>query len=140
MPELKLDARACQIVVSQTGRLLATFAILQGLNIIAGGPQRWAGQSFSVALMLPGAPPTWGVILTVLGAVGLIGSLRGRYRPVYFSMYGSAIWCVFFAAGFGLAAITTPTAATTGVWAYGTLAVLYVLIGVVYRESRKTRL
>lgn len=137
--DLKIDPRVGQFFVQTVCRLLATFAILQGLNITFGGRNRWAGDSFAVALMLPGAPPTWGVILTLLGVSALAGSLTGRYTPVIVGMYGASIWSGFFAITFGLSAVSNPLASTTGVWAYGTFAVLFILVAHAFKESRKSR-
>lgn len=139
MVEMKINPHIAQYTVVVTGRLLATFSLLQGLNIIVGGPDRWAGRSFAVALLLPGAPPTWGVILFLFGLISMYGSIRGRFTPVVVGSFGSAVWCAFFTLSMGITALSDRLAATTGVFTYGALAILFVLVGVAYKESRKQR-
>lgn len=136
--ELTLNPRLAQWIVQSIGRLLATFAILQGLNITFGGARRWGTDAFVIAMLVPGAPPTWGVVLLILGIIALVGSLKARFTPVVIGMLGGSVWCGFFALSFAISTLRNENAATTGVWAYGAFAVLFALIAVAYKESRKT--
>lgn len=135
--ELTLDARLAQWIVQGTMRLLATYAILQGGNIILGGVERWSADAFAVAKLLPGAPPSWGVLLFVCGVVALAGSLKGRHTPVVAGMLGCSVWSGFFALSFFIVMFQNPRASSTGVFAYGTFCILFALMAVAYRESRK---
>lgn len=138
-PELTINPRLAQFAVQLAGRVLSWFAILQGSFIIFGGLDRWSSPSFAAALLLPGSPPSWGIILVILGLSALVGSHMARLRPVIFGMFGGAAWCAFFAMAFGVTAMQNSLASTTGVWAYGLIGTLYGLIGLTYRQSRKLR-
>lgn len=136
-PELVLNPRIAQWTVQSAARLLATFAVVQGVAILIGGAIRWSAPAFRVALQLPGAPASWGLALLLSGALALAGSLlRGR-RTTVVGMYAIAVWCGFFALAF-LGAYGDPHASTTGVSAYGALMVLSILLASAYRASKTT--
>lgn len=135
--ELRLDARLAQWGVQAGARTLATFAAIQGLNILVSPRARWEGPSFSTALSMPGAPPSWGVVIIAAGLLMLTGSLLGRLVPVIIGSWISATWCTFFAFSFAKAALDVETAGTTGFFAYAGFAVLFMGVATIYSTSRK---
>lgn len=135
--ELVINPRLAQYVVQTMGRLLATFAVLQGIFIIIGGSERWSGPGFATALQLPGAPPSWGAILLLCGVSAIVGSFRCKPILVAVSHFCGAGWSVFFAFTFVLTALQNEKAATTGIWAYSLIAFMYVIVGAAYRQSKK---
>lgn len=135
--ELRIDARLAQWAVQAGCQTLATFAAAQGLNILLSPRARWGGPSFSTALSLPGAPPSWGVVIAIAGFLMLVGSFAGRMRPVIIGSWIAAGWCVFFAFSFAKAALDIETAGTTGFFAYAAFAVLFTGMASIYSTSRK---
>lgn len=136
-PETTLDARIAQWTTQALARLLATFALLQGGNIIVGGRARWSAESFTIALTVPGAPPSWGWALALPGALALAGSLLARRTIVMVGLFAVGVWCAFFALSFAATALTSVTSATTGVFAYGTMAAAAITIAMAYRVSKR---
>jgi len=135
--ELVINARLAQYVVQTIGRIISIFAVLQGLSIILGGKVRWSAEAFATALLLPGAPPSWGWLLSIFGLIAIAGTFARRGNMVAFGLFGCAAWSLFFAASFVVTAIQNERSALTGIWAYLLLSIISVLVGVTYRESRK---
>lgn len=53
--------------------ILAFFAIIVGVSIIAGGDDRWAGEELHLAMNFPGAPDTWGWMIFGFGSLFTAG-------------------------------------------------------------------
>lgn len=123
-------------VVEATTRLIATFALLQGVFIILGHKERWASPAFATALSFPGAPESWGGVLIACGATALTGSLMRKCLVIQCGMVGIAIWCFFFMATFIKTAIENPTAGTTGIWAYGLLGAISCIMTLAYKRGK----
>lgn len=135
MPERNLDARLSQWIVQSLARLLATYAIFQGLFIIVGGADRWRGASLTTALAFPGAPASWGVILLACGVLTLAATFRPRMRVVSWALFAIAVWDLFFALSLLATLLRYPEAPTTGVFVYGHQAVLACFLAFAYRRS-----
>ena len=133
--EQRLNQQISQWTVQALTRLLATFAILQGVGIVLGGPTRWVGPAFALALSVPGAPATWGITLGALGAVALAGTFSARHSLTGLACVAIGAWSLFFAGSFLITAQCSSTAATTGIFAYGHLCVLACTLGVAYWKS-----
>lgn len=136
--ERKLDVTAVLSVTQLIVRLLATFAFVEGLVITFGGRERLDDDTFSVALKVPGSPPTWGIVILALGLTALIGTFLGSLRAVQIGMLGASAWSMCFATTFIIGAFTTPGAELTSIAIYTTIAILYAMLGVVYGVSGKT--
>lgn len=136
MPERRLAPELSQWVVQSLSRLLATYAILQGLFIVIGGAARWSGKSLATALAFPGAPASWGLILFALGVIALACTFRPRMRAVAASLFAIAVWDLFFAVSLLITLLQEPTAPTTGFFVYGHQAVLACVLAVTYVRSR----
>jgi len=137
-----LDARVARWTVQALTRTVAAYALLAGLLIIKGGPNRWHGASYATALSVPGAPATWGWALLVCGLCGLVGTFYVRawtWRVVVAGLVGVAAWCLFFAASFALTAVHDDHAATTGVPTYLLFSVLSIILAVAYLQNREPR-
>jgi hypothetical protein len=124
--------------VQALARWLCTYGVVQGIFVIAGGRKRWSGSSFETALLVPGAPASWGWALLVIGLAGIICSLRGRIRGVALTLYGVTVWFAFFTISLGKTALEVPEAATTGVVTYGALAVISAVLGSAHWFSAQT--
>jgi len=134
--ELRLDPSVAQWTVQALTRLLATFALVQGASIIVGGPGRWRGPAFALALTAPGAPASWGVALLLCGGVALGCTFANAHTGTFWSMLALGTWALFFAVSFAVTAMRNPHAATTGVWAYFTFSIASCTLGSAYRQSR----
>lgn len=137
MTHQRLNSQISQWTVQALTRLLATFAIIQGLAIIAGGPGRWRGPSFTTALSVPGAPASWGVVLAALGTATLAGTFTRRRSLTGVAAIGIGAWALFFAFSFVVTAMQYRGAATTGIFTYGQLCVSSVVLGVAYWKSSR---
>jgi len=139
MTDLSINPRVAQGAIQMASRLLATFAIVQGITIIIGGPHRWSGFSYAVALLVPGAPATWGVALLAAGGIALWGSIRDHLNSTALGLFAGGTWCIFFALSFATGAWLYRDANTTAMWTYGVLGILFILTGTVYHQSREHR-
>lgn len=137
MTEFSLNPRVAQVAVQMTARLLATFAVIEGLVIIVGGRARWSDLGHQVALAVPGAPATWGVFLLIAGLVAFAGSLLDKMHVAAIGMFLGGVWSIFFALAFAWAATIYDGATNTAAWTYGALGVMYMLIAMAYHQSRR---
>jgi hypothetical protein len=137
MPELRLDARLAQWVVQALTRLLATYAILQGVFIVLGGRERWTGRSLATALLLPGAPASWGVVLAFFGVLCLLGTFTTRMTLTAAGAFGIGAWSIFFAASQLITFFQAPNVPTTGIFTYSHLAVSACVLAWLYWKSRR---
>lgn len=135
-PELVLQPRIAQWTTQAFARLLATFAILQGMTIMLGGERRWSESQYDTAQLVPGAPGSWGVILFLTGAVALYGSLTCRLRVAVGGLVAAGVWCAFFAIALAEAILTIPGAAATPFTTYSILTVAFMLAAAAYWQSR----
>lgn len=110
-------------------RLLATYAICQGLTVVAYGPDRWqTSPALRVALDVPGATATWGGALLLAGLIGLAGSLTRRPRLTAAGHGLAGLWSMFFAVSMADALLPGSTGPTTGVFVYGAESVAFVVL------------
>jgi len=116
--ELRVDPHLAQWVVRSLARIMATYAIGIGVQILIGGPRRFSGLSYQAALETPGAPWSWGAWALVAGFLALVGTLVGNVRLVAFGMFAIASWAAFFAISFTRAALRYGEANTTASWTY----------------------
>lgn len=130
--ERVIDAVVAQWFVRCVTRLIAAYAVVVGVAILIGGPQRFAGLSYRVAIQTPGAPSSWGVAIILAGVLMLAGSLFAMPRIIALGALLGAIWAALFAWAFSVAAIRYDEANTTAQWAYLTLFVLCGLISGVH--------
>jgi hypothetical protein len=134
-----LNPQIARWMLQAITRLIGTYAILQGIVIIIGGRERWSGKSFAVALTVPGAPATWGVVLMLCGLLTLLGTfVRVRLagpRVALVGTMGIAAWCLFFAASLLLTALADHRASTTGIGTYLLFAILAAILAVAYLHS-----
>lgn len=136
MPFQRLDATASKILVQMLARALALYGVVQGVGILLGGSGRWDGvPALELALAVPGAPPTWGVVILVLGVACMVGTYRS-VRVTKWACYGIGGWGVFFALSLIPVVLTEPHAATTGPPVYFLQAFVATAIGVAYRQAR----
>lgn len=136
-PERQLDIGISQWVVQTLARLALTFAVIVGILILVGGEQRFGGRSYAIALTYPGAPASWGYIALFSGVAGMLASLLGYIRWVWWSLMLLAIWSLFFAISFAQTAYLDPHSSTTGIAVYAYVAVSSLIVGVAHRDSLK---
>lgn len=111
-------------------KLVAGYAILQGVAIFLGGLGRFGAPGYAIALQVPGAPWSWGVVIIMAGTIMVCGVVRRSSRTVAIGAFLGAAWSMFFATAFAWAAIGNPTANTTGMWVYGKDAALFTILGI----------
>lgn len=136
-PERKLHPAIAQWTTQALGRLALTFGVLVGLMILVGGEQRFGGRSYATALTYPGAPESWGWIALLVGLFGIVSSIGGHLRFVWWALMILAVWAGFFAISFAQTAYLDPHASTTGVAVYGYVAVSSLVLAVAHRDSRR---
>jgi len=137
--EIFIPPRLAQWAVIQGSRVLNLFAILQGAAIIVTDAERWSATAYENAMLVPGAPPTWGWLILAAGILTVYGGMAQLYRFVSTGFYLCAIWCIFFAGLFGKAFFENPDTSAMGLLVYSFLAIMYVGLGEVYRNTRKAR-
>jgi ABC-type xylose transport system substrate-binding protein len=115
-------------VATAVSRVLAFYAVVQGLNILVLDEKRWSGPAYHTAMSIPGGPDTWGALLLCAGAVAFLGSVIRHMRWVAVGHTLCAVWAFFFALAFLRAAIVTSTTGTTGVVAYSAIGALSMII------------
>lgn len=130
-----LRERVATWTVQALSRVLASYALVQGLNLIIGGHQRFSASHFTVARLLPLAPASWGTMLAAFGVFALIGSLADQRLLIRLGHRLSAVWCLFFSITFVLSAYRNPTAATSVIFSYLFLALCYLVVASAYREK-----
>lgn len=123
--------------VRSIARAAGTWAFIEGVIIILGGPDRWRSPSFATALQVPFAPTSWGVVALLLGPVIVVGTFLGwrGARVVGVALCALASWALFFALTFGITAWGNPYAATTAAPTYFFVAVGLIVLGVIYFDS-----
>lgn len=134
----RLDPDICTWVVQALVRLFATYASVQGALILIGGRARWSSPGYVTALMVPGAPSSWGLVLLVVGTLTLVATFRVLMRTAAAGLALMGFWCFFFALSGAITAIKNPLAGTTGTPTYGCLGVACVVLGIAYWQGRGT--
>jgi len=135
--ELNIAPRYAQWAVQGLARLLATFAILQGGWIVLGGSARWSGASYAVAMLVPGAPATWGVTLALAGVAALALTFTHHLRPVAVALFVIALWCGCFTAAIVAAALRNPLASAG--FAFPVLLIVGLVLAAIYWHSGELR-
>lgn len=74
---------------------LAGLAVLLGLVLIVGGPDRFGAPSMYVAREVPGEHVTWGAFMVAAGVAVVVGKVTGRWPLVEVGMFAIGLWCWF---------------------------------------------
>lgn len=122
--EKALDPHIAQWVVRLWTAFGAVYALFIGVSILLGGQNRFAAPAYQIALKVPGAPWTWGVIILVSGIVLSVGIMLGKTRITAAGAFLAMFWSLMFSVPFAVALVKTETANGTGVWSY-----LYIAVG-----------
>lgn len=131
----KLEPNLARWVIQALARLLATYALVQGVVIVMGGAQRWRGSALAIAMQVPGAPATWGIALGICGALALLGTFRARMLLTSAALSLIGAWCMFFAISQLIVVVRDPHAGSTGVGTYTVLAIIAAVLSVAYRKA-----
>jgi hypothetical protein len=135
--ERSLDPHVAQWVVRAVTQCFAIYAILIGLAIIIGGAPRFGGVSYTVALELPGAPASWGILIAAAGVVTLLGTLMAKPGMVGIGMIAAALWSLMLASAFAIATWKYPDASSTAMWVYLFVAAILFLLGSAHLSMAK---
>lgn len=135
--ELNIAPRYAQWAIQGFARLIATWAILQGGLITAGGAKRWSSPAYAVAILVPGAPATWGVSLLVIGALILAGTFTVCLRLTAVALYLLSVWAAGMTTA-SVAAWSRDERASTG-FNYPLLGVIAAVLAVIYWRSGALR-
>jgi len=133
--ELVIDPRIAQWTVQTLARLLATYAVCNGAHIIISGRTRFTGPSYETAMLVPGAPASWGVVLIIAGLLALFGSLTLRPRIACVGLWIGGLWSMFFTITFFASYLSHRAGNPTGMWVYGLLCCLYYIASAAYRMA-----
>jgi hypothetical protein len=88
--------------------LYVGFPLGEAVFLVLGGPQRWQGEQFTYARMIPGSPYSWAVAIALFAVVLALGVLmpsdedperRGSARGwlIVLGATGCAVWCSYYA-------------------------------------------
>ena len=122
--------------VQALSRLLATAGVLLGLNVIIR-PAWTDGGIYATALMLPGAPPSWGWIILACSINIAIGQFTRRLLCTAVGHFAASIWATFFGLSILKSFLDYPSVPTGGVVTYATIALTHLVIGAAYFGSRE---
>jgi hypothetical protein len=127
-----------RVLLNSLTLVLGFWGVVLGTLTILGGGPRWRSPVFETALLLPGAPESWGVILATAGALLLVGwGVRHSGRPVgdYLvaaGYLGGFLWTGFFGFALGVVALHNPEVAMTAsvtYWALSAICGLLLIYG-----------
>lgn len=122
--------------VQALSRILATTGVLLGLNVIIR-PAWTDGGIYSTALMLPGAPPTWGWIILACSLVIACGQIMRSMRCVAIGHASASIWATFFGLSILKSFFDYPSVPTGGFVTYAAIALTHLIVGAAYFTSRE---
>lgn len=128
MPNRRINVGVMRAAADIIGWVLAVFAVLVGLLILLGGPERWQAAAYKTAMELPGAPATWGWIILFAGVLLTFGNLVVSRQSIIVSCGVAALWCTFFAITFGAQLFRDPEGVgNLGPAVWGFIAIIYLL-------------
>lgn len=141
-PENKaFEALAKMLVIMRlSGFVMATYAILIGTLIVMGGPARFTAVGYVTAMLVPGAPASWGIAMLIFGCFAFYGLKTRKYRLGMVSMFMAGVWSFAFGGAFLVSAVQYPEANITAMVTYGKDGVLFVLMAVVHALLSKVPL
>lgn len=116
-----------------SGFVMASYAIFQGVLIILGGRARFSQVGYITAMLLPGAPASWGVVLLIGGTLAFVGLKNRKYMIGATGMAICGVWSFAFGGAFLISAIQHSNANLTAMAAYGKDGVLFILMASVHR-------
>lgn len=116
-----------------SGFIMASYAIFQGVLIILGGPARFSQVGYVTALLIPGAPASWGLVLLIGGILAFVGLKNRKYMIGAAGMAVCGVWSFAFGGAFLISAIQHSDANLTAMAAYGKDGVLFILMASVNR-------
>lgn len=120
------------VIMRLSGFVMAIYAIGLGITILVGGPLRFSQAGYRAAMIIPGAPASWGWALLIFGALAFFGLKNRVYGLGAIGMFLSGVWCFAFGGAFLVSAMQYPEANLTGMTAYGKDGVIFVLMAVVH--------
>jgi hypothetical protein len=110
-------------------RVLSCGAVVFGLGLIWGGPDRFASPGFATARLMPGTCYTWGAMVATFGAIAMTGVLAGWLRPVVMvGLYLQGTWFLFWAVSLFASFLEDGRVATTGWMVYGLVSTVFFLL------------
>jgi len=118
------------------GAVLALYAITQAVILIFAGKDRFSAPGWTVAMQIPGAPHSWGVVLGLAGLVLATAVAKEHWRVASWAAFGAGVWSMFFAVTFYLSAMNSGQASLTGIPTYLQNALIFVILGVTLRSLR----
>lgn len=135
MPE---SARIYQASQRLTIQALAVIAILVGVAILLGGPERFNhAPSLQAAAQVPGGWVTWGTLAILVGGWTLGASHRWHRQRVMWGLLAQTIFFSFWTVTIAASAVQQPTSPLTGIAVYGGYSVACSICYVAGHELRK---
>ena len=108
--------------------IFACYAMIQGILIIIGGASRFSESGYYAAMLIPGAPASWGWVLFVCGVTAFSGVRNRMYKLASFGMFGAGSWSMGFAISSLISSIEYPNTNLTAFAVYTKDAVLFLLL------------
>lgn len=128
---MRTDPRigAADLFVCRVTWVLAAIGIGYGLVTGIVGAEVWGppsdpGDLYSAAMVVPGAPQTWGAAAAICGVLILVGQRFRRYRLLQVGCLLFTLWLLFFATAFALDVYAGATDGLLPACSHAALAIL----------------
>lgn len=118
--------------------LAATWAVGYGLSLILQDRGIWASAVYDTARLVPGSPPSWGIILSVGGLMMFVGMHLGRRGLMRYGAWIGLLWHFFFVVSLSKEVIEGDMSMSPVV-NYTVAFVAYAILIVTYRGKNAIR-
>ena len=132
------DPTVATWVVHALATIVGWVAILEGLVITFGAHERLEEGIFETALKIPGSPPTWGIGILLIGIAIIVGLMFKLQTITSYAMIVGTVWSVSLVTSFAINVFTQDNSDLTGIVMYAFLALIFAVLGAVYRDSAKS--
>jgi hypothetical protein len=120
-----INPAVAQVFTRLTAVGLLAFGAVYGLIALVGGEGRWSEPAYEVALQVPGAPESWGVVLLGSALLAMIGVAVRALPVIMVGLAGCAAWAACFALCLGIVAYRNPGVGFGGVAIWVFFAFMY---------------
>lgn len=138
--EQALDPHVAQWAWRLLTAVGSVYAVVIGVSILLGGKPRFTAPAYQIALRIPGAPWTWGIIILASGLLLAAGIFLGQARVIAAGGLFATLWSGMFSVPFAIALQQNKGANATGVWSYVFIAVVFMVITGIHLAMKPIRL
>lgn len=123
---------SARVMLLATNYALAFWALYFGVVTFAGGRERWASPAYRTALLAPGAPESWAVVVGGAGLLLLAGTIFRLRRTLILGNGIGFFWCLAYGGSFLREFFANPGVGLGGTGTYFLLMFLFGLRTVLY--------